>query len=397
MEAMIGLGAASLLIRLGQALYGTGLIRAKNAAGSVLRTLADLCFATLAFWAVGAAIFTQTRNPWFSIDLSNIAFKGTADLFFLLAVVLVGTGIFGGAVAERSRFFPTCAASILLAGLVIPIGANWAWHGWLHRLGFTDVGGGAWLHLSGAVCAAAGAMLVGPRTGKYHRDGSASMIPGHNVPMTGLGALTMLVGWAPYLAGCAAFNGSITLMGAAATDTLVSAASAGAAAILFGRYRYGKPDVILTLMGFLGGLVAISAGAGRIPAGWAFVVGAFAGLLVPMCAVWIDLFARLDDPIGAIAIHGVGGIWGTIAAGLLTYDPDRSRIEHVGIQIVGMLAIGLLSLVVSVALFAVLRAAGPIRVNEDHEFEGLDLAEHDIGAYPDFQQTMIKSYHLREV
>ena len=397
MEVMIGLGAASLLIRLGMALYGTGLIRAKNAAGSVLRTLADVCFSTLAFWAIGAAILTQVRNPWFSVDVSNIAFNGGADPFFLLAVVLVGTGIVGGALAERARFFSICGASILLAAFVIPIGANWAWHGWLYRLGFIDVGGGSWLHLSGAVCATAAVLAVGPRSGKYHRDGSSSMIPGHNVPMAGIGALIMLVGWAPYLAGCAARNGSIAAMDAAATDTLVAGASAGAAAILLGRYRYGKPDVILTLMGFLGGLVAISAGAGRIPAPWAVVVGAVAGLVVPLCSIWIDLIVHLDDPVGAIAIHGVGGVWGTLATGLLTNDPARSRLAHLGIQMVGMLAIGLLSLVASVAVLALFRAAVRLRASEADEFEGLDLAEHDIGAYPDFQQTMIKSYHLREV
>ena len=398
MEAMIGLGAACLLIRLGLALYGTGLIRAKNAAGAVLRMLADLCVATLAVWLVGAAILTQTHNDWFSINTQVIAFSsgGTPRLFLLLTIVLVGTGIVGGAVAERSRFFSTCAVSALLAAFIIPLGANWAWHGWLNRLGFTDIGGGAWLHLSGAVCAVVGAIAVGPRTGKYNRDGSSSMIPGHNVPLAGIGTLGMLVGWAPYLAGCLLLNGTDALIGPAATGTLLSASAAGAAAMLLGHYRYGKPDFILTLMGFLGGLVAITAGAGRIAAPWAVLVGAVAGVIVPLFAIWIDLLAHLDDPVGAIAIHGAGGLWGTLAAGFFSHDPNMSRLRHLGIQVIGVLALALLSAIASAALFATLRAAGRLRANEADEFEGLDLAEHDIGAYPDFQQTMIKSYHLRE-
>jgi len=166
--------------------------------------------------------------------------------------------------------------------------------------------------------------------------------------------------------------------------------------MLLGYYRYGKPDVILTLMGFLGGLVAITAGAGRIAAPWAVLVGAVAGVIVPLFAIWIDLLAHLDDPVGAIAIHGAGGVWGTLAVGFLSHDPNMSRLRHLEIQVIGVLALGLLSAIASAALFATLRAAGRLRANEADEFEGLDLAEHDIGAYPDFQQTMIKSYHLRE-
>jgi Amt family ammonium transporter len=398
MEIMIGLGAACLLIRVGLALYRPGLLRAKNSAGGVLRVFADLCVSTLAFWLVGAAILLQTHNRFFSLDGRLIAFRsgGSADLFFLMTVVIIGTGIFGGAIGERSRFFPQWAISTLLAAFIIPIGGNWAWNGWLSHMGFIDAGGGSWLHLSGAVCALTASYFIGPRTGKYHHDGSASMIPGHSVPMAGVGAITMLAGWVPYLAGCLLFTGNASRIGAAATDVLLAGAAAGAAAILLGHYRYGKPDVIIALLGFLGGLVAITAGAGRIGPIGAVMVGAVAGVVVPLSAISLDLICRIDDPIGGIAVHGVGGLWGTLATGLLTYGSFAQRLRQTGVQLLGIIAIGLLSLALSAALMAALKKTVRLRVSEDDEFEGLDLAQHDIGAYPDFQQNTIKSYHLRE-
>jgi Amt family ammonium transporter len=398
MDVMIGLGAACLLIRLGLVLYRTGLLRAKNAAGAVLRVFTDLSVSTLAVWAIGAAILLQSKSPFFAIDPRLIGFAsgGTGRLFFLITVVLVGTGIVGGAVAERARFFPVCAASILMAALVIPVGANWAWFGWLARRGFIDVGGGAWLHLSGALCAMAGAIIVGPRSGKYHHDGSASMIPGHNLPLAGIGLAAMLAGWAPYLAGCVLYNHNDTLAGAAATSTLLAAAAGGLAGLLLGHYRYGKPDVILTLFGLLGGLVSITAGAGRIGAPESVLVGAVAGVIVPLGAVWIDLIGRIDDPVGVIAVHGIGGLWGTIAIGFLIPANAGHRLVQAGIQLLGVVAIGGMSLILSLGLFALLKSTVRLRVSEADEYDGLDLAEHDIGAYPDFQHNSIKSYHLRE-
>lgn len=397
MEVLIGLGSACLLIRVGLSLYRCGLIRAKNAAGTFLGTLADLCVSLIAFWAFGAAFFFHRHRAYLFFDWHWFAFQtGTSEMFFLMAVVLIGTGIVGGAVAERSRFFPLWCASVLLAGFLIPVGANWAWSGWLHRLGFIDAGGGSWLHLSGAACAAVAAWIIGPRTGKYHHDGSASMIPGHNVPLAGFGVLAILVGWAPYLAGCLLMNEGAGLIGTAATSTLLAGASAGMAAMLLGNFRYGKPDVIITLLGFLGGLVAISAGAGRINAQWALLVGAVAGVLVPMSAIWIDLIGRIDDPAGVIAVHGVGAVWGLFATGLLVPGSPGQRLHQTGTQILGLACVALLSLLSSAILFSILQATVRLRAGEADEFEGLDLAEHDIGAYPDFQQNTIKSYHLRE-
>lgn len=390
MDVMIALGAACLLVRLGQALYGVGVIRAKNAAGAVLRAVCDVCGASLAFWAVGAALLTNDRN------LIGLRAGGSGTLFFLGAVVLLGTSVAQAAMSERSRFWPLGWASVLLAAVVIPLGARWSWFGWLAGKGFIDEAGGAWLHAAGAACGLVGAVAVGPRVGKYHRDGSASMIPGHNLPMAGIGLLAMLAGWAPYLAGCLVASGQGSLAGPAASRALVAAAAGGLAAMLLGRYRYGKPDFILTMMGFMGALVAISAGAGHIASPGAVILGALAGLLVPMSAIWLDLLCHIDDPSGAIAIHGVGGVWGVLATGLFVPGGIGLRLHQLGIQALGIVCLIPLALVVSAAVFGAVRLVVPLRASEADEFDGLDLAEHDIGAYPDFQQTTIKSYHLRE-
>ncbi len=390
MDVMIALGAACLLVRMGQALYGMGLIRAKNAAGAMLRAVCDVSAGMLGFWAVGAAIWAGDRHL--------IGFGAGVDgrLFFLATVVLIGAAIPGAAMAERSRFWPLGWAAALMGAVVIPLGARWAWSGWLAKLGFIDAGGAIWLHGAGAVCALAGITVIGPRTGKYHRDGSASMIPGHNVPLAGVGLFAMLAGWAPYVAGCLLATGSALEAGPAAARTLVAGCAAGMAAMLLGRYRDGKPDVVLTVMGFMGGLVAISAGAGGIQSPGALLIGAGAGLLVPMCAVWIDLLAHVDDPAGVIAVHGIGGIWGTIATGLFVPGGIGHRLHQMGIQVVGTVCLLLLAGALSAGLMMALRLTVRLRATEADEFDGLDLAEHDIGAYPDFQQTTIKSYHLRE-
>ena len=389
MEWMIGLAAACLLIRVGHALYVVGLSRAKNAAGTMLRVAADFCWAGLAFWAIGAAIWRGDRH-W-------VAFASTTDprLFALLAITLIGTPIPAAAMSERSRFWPLATLSVLLGGIIIPWGGAIATHGWLARMGFQDDAGAGWLHLSAAAAALAGIWAVKARSGKYHRDGSATMIPGHSLPMSGIGALAMLVGWIPYLAVCTLMTnkGSVAL---SSMNAVLAAASAGLAAMLFGRYRYGKPDVVLTVMGLLGGLVAVSAGAGQIGCRSSILIGAVAGVLVPVAVVWIDLLAHIDDPAGVIAIHGMGGAWGALAVGLLLHGTISQRLHQAGIQLLGVGFFTVLGFGLTAVVCVVLSKLTRLRPSEDDEFDGLDLAEHDIGAYPDFQQTTIKSYHLRE-
>jgi ammonium transporter, Amt family len=398
MHTIVLLGTALLVMRVGQALYTSGMCRSKNAAGAVLRAVADLCVATLAFWALGASILGQRSNGIFAVDPGLLlgASGMTGETFFTAAMVLLATGAAGGALAERSKFLPACAASALLAGFIVPVAGRWAWGGWLGRWGFHDVAGASAIHISAGACAAVGAALLGPRTGKYNRDGSANMIPGHNLPIATTGVLVMLVAWVPYVAGCAALHGRLSSGLLEPLNVLLAAASAGAASMALAHFRYGKPDVVLSLSGVLGGLVAITAAAGTVGTGSAVVIGAVAGVVVPLAAVSLDLLAHLDDPTGAVSIHAVGGLWGTLAAGLFAPLDFVDRLKLTCIQVAGALAVAALAAGLSFALFGILKATVGLRVREADEYDGLDLAEHDIGAYPDFQQNTIKSYHLRE-
>jgi Amt family ammonium transporter len=398
MANIVLLGMALLLVRVGQVMYATGLCRSKNAAGAAARVVADFCVATLVFWACGAAILMQRSNGILGVEPALLlgASGMTGQTFFYASVVMVATGAAGGALAERSKFSVVCATGAVLAGVVVPVAGRWAWGGWLARIGFVDVAGASVVHVAAGACAAAGAVVLGPRNGKYNRDGSANMIPGHNIPMAAAGVLAMLVGWVPYVLGCATLHGRLGPMGIEAMNVLLAAAAAGAASMAFAHLRYGKPDVVLSLTGLLGGLVAITAAGGTVGTGAAVVIGAVAGIIVPLSTVALDLLLHLDDPTAAVSIHGIGGLWGLLAAGVFAHVGFIERLKLLGVQLVGGIAVAALAAGLGLALFAAMRATVGVRVREADEYDGLDLAEHDIGAYPDFQQTMIKSYHLRE-
>lgn len=402
MYLTIVLGA--LLIRAGFALHGAGMVRSKNSAGAVMRQMCDACVAILAVWAVGYAI-VLSGNRVFGIEWRDLFGPGRDDSGFpsLAAMVLIATGIVPGAVAERARFWPSLAGSALLAGLVVPVAILWCNGGWLERMGLTDFGGAAYLHLPGALCAAAGAVMIGARTGKFNRDGSSTAIPGHSVPLAGIGAFVLLIGLVVFigqLGGGRTLDATERMVSAnaALTNVLLACAAAGLASMVLGQFRYHKPDVHLTYAGVVGGAVSISAGAGNVPGIGAVLIGAVAGVIVPMAILMVDLYGRIDDPSGNISIHGVGAIWGLVATPLLARNlPVADRFKGLGVSLLAILAIGALTVGLSVGLWLLLKKLTKVRVSEADEFDGLDLAEHDIGAYPDFQQNTIKSYHLREV
>ncbi|QOV90304.1 ammonium transporter [Humisphaera borealis] len=377
-----------LLVRVGLGMYLAGLTRAKNAAGVVARVICDFGIAALAFYVLGAAIVTQENNRIFAMDFRHwFNAEAAAEVSVFLLFTTVATGIVIGALGERSRFFAMLPVTIVLAAVVVPVLAFWSRSslGWLARLSVIDDFGASWLHMAGGVFALFGAKAVGARSNKYHRDGSASIIPGHSVPLAGLGALIMFAGLASLLAaggGRAALNG--VLAGAAGI----------VASLVLGRLRYGKPDVLLMITGMLGGVVAISAGAANVYPIFAIIIGGGAGVLVPWAAVEIDMRLRIDDPAGAVAIHLVGGAWGTVCAGIFCGRGVGGTFQAIGVQLLALVVAVAVSAAAAFGVFKFL--ASNLRSNEADEFDGLDLAEHDIGAYPDFQQNSIRSYHLRE-
>jgi len=376
------LGSVALLVRVGMGWYATGLSRSKNAAGAVLRNVLDFCVATLAFWAIGAAVCFGDRGLIFDIGR-----RFGANAFFHLVLVLVASAIPIGAAGERSKLLPLGAVSFLVAGVIVPVAMHWVWTGWLLRLRFMDAAGASAIHLAAGMSALAVAVVLGARNGKYNRDGSSNMIPGHSMPLASVGVMMLLVAWLPYVMGASAAHPYLS--GRTPANVLLAAAAGGLAALVSSMIRYGKPDVVLIYSGLLGALVAITGAANVLPTYGAVAVGAVAGMLVPYAMVQIDLRFKVDDPTGAVAIHGFGGLLGTLVPGVFGF-------RQLGVQALGALAIAALALLATASLLVVLKKVIGIRSREADEFDGLDLAEHDLNAYPDFQQTTIKSYHLRE-
>jgi Amt family ammonium transporter len=387
----IVLACGALLVRVGWGWYAAGASRAKNAASTTLRNLADLSVAVLVFWAIGMAILNRSAGLLFAAKYH----PGPAQ-FVQMVLVLIATAPAGGAALERCRFLPALASPVLLGGIIVPLAGLWTWqNGWLQRLGFFDAAGASVIHVAGGAGALAAALIVGPRSGKYNRDGSSNFIPGHSIPMMMVGVVLMLAGWIPYVLAATSIH--FRMSDHAAMNVLLSAAAGTITALLISNARYGKPDVLLTCAGLLGGLVAISGGGGAVPTIAAVAIGAIAGVIVPTLTVLIDLVWKIDDPAGGVAIHLVGGAWGTLAVGLFVPSSGFGAIlKQLAVQSLGLAVIAALSIALTLGVFAAIRAVVDLRLSEGAEYDGADLAEHDLNAYPDFQQTMIKSYHLRE-
>jgi Amt family ammonium transporter len=387
---LVFFGVGALVMRLGTALYLGGMCRAKNAGGAMFRHIADLLVTILCAWAIGDAVFAGDNRllvGWGRVD---------PGLAMLVAVTLIATGIVVGAVSERSRFMPMLVVSAVTAAIIVPLGWRWAW-GWMSQdLRFIDIGGASFAHCAGAAIGLVAIKFVGPRLGKYNHDGSSNVVPGHFIPMGAAGVLTVAIGFFPYMLGCNAMRGesSVSLV---AADLFCAAAAGGLAGMSFGWFRFSPGDTYLTYCGFLGGLVAVSGCAGRIDTLAAVAIGIVAGVVVPFMSIRLELHHKVDDPSAMVAIHGVGGALGTLAAGLsLTGYGILGRVEQVGLQLAGLLVIIALAAAASAFTFFILARVTNIRLGEADEFDGIDLAEHDLNSYPDFQQTTIKSYHLRE-
>jgi Amt family ammonium transporter len=312
--------------------------------------------------------------------------------FFLAGIFLIGPAVVSGAALERGKANVGIAAAILLPGVLIPVGWRLLQWDWLVSRGFVDEAGATFIHVSAGICAAVAAMMIGPRLGKYNRDGSTNVILGHNLPLACGGILLIFAMWPAYVGALAATNSA-----AAGFNSLLAAAGAVAAAAIYCIVRYGRSDVFLVFAGLLGGLVAITAGADLLTPSEAVLVGAIAGVIVPLTVVRLDMVWKIDDPSGGIAIHLIGGILSALAVAVLAPGNWDVRLRRLGAEGVGLGIIVVLSLVVSCVMFFILRATIGVRLSEADEFEGMDLAKYDLNAYPDFQQTTIKSYHLREM
>ena len=386
-------GFMVFIMQAGFAMVEVGFTRAKNACNILMKNLMDFSVGAIAFWAVGFGLMFGTTNGFFgTTDFFFGGATGDAEAwnyaFWMFQTVFAATAatIISGAVAERTKFSAYLVYSALVSAFVYPIFGGWAWgslyhgSGWLEGLGFIDFAGSTVVHSMGGWLALAGAIVVGPRLGKFGKDGKVKPIPGHNIPLAALGVFLLWFGWYGFNPGSTTVGDtSIALI--AVTTTL--AAAAGACTAMGATWlKYGKSDIGMTMNGALAGLVGITAGCANVTPLSAVIIGAIAGVLVLFSVLFFDKI-RVDDPVGAISVHGVCGAWGTLAAGL--FDSAGFSLKTVGVQLTGIGACFVFAFGVGLIMFKLIDLIIGMRVSKEEEMAGLDYCEHGATAYPDFQ------------
>ncbi|WP_258096126.1 ammonium transporter [Salinibacter sp. 10B] len=387
--------AAALVffMQAGFALLEAGFSRAKNAVNIIMKNVMDASAGALVFYCVGFGIMFGTSWQGL-VGTDGFFLTGTGEqpttwvyAFYFFQAVFAATAatIVSGAVAERIQFSGYLIFSVLITGLIYPVFGAWAWgglfngSGWLEGLGFIDFAGSTVVHSVGGWAALAGALVVGPRVGKYAADGTPRAIPGHSLPLAALGVFILWLGWFGFNAGST--TAGSTAIALIAMNTFLAAGAGAATAMAVTWIDTGTPDATMTLNGVLGGLVGITAGCATLTGPFAILTGAVAGLLVVYATRFIETY--VDDPVGAIAVHGVCGAWGTLAAGL--FDSSGFSLSQVGVQALGIAAAFLWTFPVSYVVFSVADAlVGGLRINGEKEQLGLDQLEHDVDAYPEF-------------
>jgi Amt family ammonium transporter len=393
----------------GFALVETGLTRAKNSVNILMKNLLDFCFATVGYWFIGFGVMFGAGTAWYgSSGFMLHDLGGTFDSLswtpvgldakFLFQLVFAGTAatIVSGAMAERTKFSCYLIYSILISVLIYPVAGHWIWGGgWLAGQGMFDFAGSTVVHSVGGWLGLCGAVVVGPRLGKYSPDGRVNAIPGHNFGFMVLGVFILWLGWFGFNPGSTMMaTGSGDLIAHIAVTTNAAAATGTILSLLVSKLWFGKWDASMAGNGCLAGLVAITAPCAFVDTWAALLIGAIAGALVVLSVVFIDQTLRIDDPVGAISVHLTNGIWGTLAVGLFAspaYAGPKPGLFYGGgfeqfwIQFLGVVLVGIWCLVTGFAVFYALKAAMGLRVPADEERSGLDVDEHGMQAYPDFQ------------
>jgi len=388
--------AAALVffMQAGFAMVESGFTRAKSAVNIMMKNLMDFAVGSIAFWAVGFAVmFGATTTGWFGTSgffLSDFEVGGDPWVlaFWMFQVVFAATAatIVSGAMAERTKFVSYLAYSAVISAVIYPIFGSWAWgslfngNGWLEGFGFIDFAGSTVVHSIGGWAALAGAIVLGPRIGKYGKDGKPKAIPGHNIPLAALGVFILWLGWFGFNPGSTTAGTKDIAM--IFVNTNLAAAAGAVFAMLASWVIFKKPEIGMSLNGALAGLVGITAGCANVTPTSSIIIGAIAGVLVVLSVLFFDRI-KVDDPVGAVSVHGVCGAWGTLAAGLFNIEGVTAKI--VGVQLLGIGAAFIWSFGACFLLFTILKATMGLRVSEDEELEGLDITEHGGHAYNDFQ------------
>lgn len=391
-----------IFMQAGFALVEAGLTRAKSVSNIMMKNMMDFAVGVLAFAAVGFAFAFGTGNSfigtsgWFIGSHIAENYLGESSLsistFFIFQVAFAATAatIVSGAMAERTKFVSYMIYSFLISAIVYPIVVHWTWGGgWLYELGYHDFAGSGIVHMTGGVAALVGAAILGPRIGKYGPDGKPRAIPGHSIPFAIIGVFILLVGWFGFNPGSElAADSAVTPV---AVTTVLAGAAGAVVAMFITWIKSGKPDPAMAGNGLLAGLVSITAGCGAVYNWAAVLIGLIGGIVVVFAVDFFDKVVKVDDPVGAVAVHGVCGAWGVIAVGLFAATDAEGfwkkglfyggGFEQLWPQIVGVVAIAGFVAVTMAIIFLGIKATVGLRVSEQEELEGLDIHEHGYLGY----------------
>ena len=406
------IGAALVFwMQAGFAMVETGFTRAKNAGNIIMKNLMDFCIGTVVFILIGFGLLLGEDlmgligKPGFDIFTAYESFDWSNFVFNLVFCATTAT-IVSGAMAERTKFLSYCIYSGVISALIYPIEAHWIWGGgWLSQIGFHDFAGSCAIHMVGGISALVGAKILGPRIGKFNTDKNGKVtkvnaFPGHSIPLGAVGVFILWLGWYGFNGAAAT---SVEQLGSIFVTTTIAPAIATVVCMVFTWIKYGTPDVSMCLNASLAGLVAITASCDVADAFGAIVIGTVAGLLVVFSVWLLDYKLRIDDPVGAVAVHMMNGIWGTIAVGLFATNTtpeysiaDASGAEVtglfygggfklLGLQMIGFAAVAVWTLVTITIVFLVIRATVGLRASQEEEIIGLDATEHGLAtAYSGF-------------
>ncbi|MEK0316398.1 ammonium transporter [Cohnella sp. 56] len=391
--------AMILLMEGGFALLEAGFVRQKNAVSIIMKVFVDISFGALLFYAVGFALMygkdtgglIGSSGFWMKGDLSHLKLNISTDTFWLFqcAFVIAVISIVSGAVAERIHFRAYIVYTIVMTGLIYPISGHWIWSagGWLAKLGMIDFAGSAAIHALGGFAALAAAMFLGPRIGRFGEDGRTHIVPPSNLPLASVGAFILWFGWFGFNSG-STLSATNPNIGHIAVTTMLASAAGCAACILFTMLRYQKADPPTVINGALAGLVGITAGCAFVTDVAAIFIGAFCGVAMVVATEWLER-RRVDDPVGAFAVHGICGSLGTLAVGLFA-APHLSASAGLfygggwrllGVQALGLAVVAVWGFALTWGALKLINAWRPVRVSRDEELVGLDVGIHGVPAY----------------
>lgn len=395
----------------GFAMVETGFTRAKNAGNIIMKNLMDFCIGTVVFSLLGFGLMMSEDYVAGFIGVPNLnmftdwmSFDWNSFVFQLVFCATAAT-IVSGAMAERTKFSAYCVYSAIISLVVYPIEAGWVWNGqgWLAQLGCIDFAGSIVIHMVGGISALVGAIILGPRIGKYGKNGKVNAIPGHSITLGALGVFILWFAWYGFN-GAAAEDGA--RLGQILLTTTIAPAVATVTTMLFTWIKNGKPDVSMCLNASLAGLVAITAGCADVDAIGAAVIGIVSGILIVVAVEFVDIKLKIDDPVGAFSVHGVNGMWGGLAVGLFATGNGQNGVTglfygggfaQLGKQALGIVTIVAWTVVCMIIVFTIIKKTVGLRVTKDEEMKGLDICEHGlISAYADFMPIGVGTASLDE-